>query len=269
VSCDYPLTLIEGGRADDAVNRRIRALKNGEQPAVASQETPAEGPVDVLSARPDPAGEHAQVPSVPLATHLSTIFTNPIAHPLTPLANVLKNYTVPNRFRVRARVLSIHPRGVQGDSLVQRHCALNKQAFSGPFCGSCNDTSLKHASYRYRFVVVLESSDITTTAAENGTTPAGATLPVIIADEEAESFLPPLPPMDGSTNPNDIKKKDAQIRRCCEDAEAILMGGRFDGERTRPVIEWGVESLVVKEPKRGKGEGKGVVAFRVCGMRGA
>jgi hypothetical protein len=117
--------------------------------------------------------------------------------------------------------------------------------------------------------VVLESSPDITTSAGNSTVPARATLPVIIADEEAESFLPPLPPLDGSTNPNDIKKKEAQIRRCCEDAEAILMGGRIDGQRTRPVIEWGIESLVVKEPKRGKGEGKGVVAFRVCGMRGA
>jgi hypothetical protein len=182
---------------------------------------------------------------------------------------VLTNRLVPNRFRIRARVRSLFSRGLSGnETFVQKHCGHCRRSFDKPYCTSCNDTSLTHAAMIYRFIALLESS------------PSDAkqvTLPVIIADDDAEAFLPPLPPLDGSTNPNDMRKKEKQVQGCCDEVEKVLMGGKVDGERVRPVIEWGVESLVLRPPGQGKGKGKGngkmgagkegkVVVYRVMGM---
>lgn len=66
---------------------------------------------------------------VPLATHLFTIFTDPIDHQISTVAEVLSNANFPNKFRVKARVKTIHPRGLSGkESFVQRHCGHCKRA---------------------------------------------------------------------------------------------------------------------------------------------
>ena len=66
---------------------------------------------------------------VPMATHLMTIFTDPVDHGFKTIAEVLSNPTYPNKFRVKARVKSIHTRGLPGkDSFVQRHCGHCKRA---------------------------------------------------------------------------------------------------------------------------------------------
>ena len=66
---------------------------------------------------------------VPMATHLMTIFTDPVDHHFKTIAEVLSNPTFPNKFRVKARVKSIHTRGLPGkETFVQRHCGHCKRA---------------------------------------------------------------------------------------------------------------------------------------------
>ena len=60
---------------------------------------------------------------VMLAKHLSTTFTDEFDYPIATLADVKVNQLIPNKFRVRARVKSLHTRGVPGNkTYVQRHC---------------------------------------------------------------------------------------------------------------------------------------------------
>lgn len=58
-----------------------------------------------------------------LATHVSTIHKDPIEHPIQTLSDILANRTLPNKFRVKAKVQAVHQRRVKGlDSYAQRHC---------------------------------------------------------------------------------------------------------------------------------------------------
>ena len=65
---------------------------------------------------------------VALSEYLQTRFTDPVKQPLSTMQQVLNNQTLPNLFRFRARVRSIHPRvpghqeGLGRDTYVQRHC---------------------------------------------------------------------------------------------------------------------------------------------------
>ena len=58
-----------------------------------------------------------------LATHVATIHNDPIEHSVSLISDILTNNTIPNKFRVQARVHSIISRGVGGnDLLIQQHC---------------------------------------------------------------------------------------------------------------------------------------------------
>ena len=203
-----------------------------------------------------------------VAVHVATTFNDPIEHPFSPLSALTVNTTVPNRFRVEARVVSIHPRGMAGSvALVQHHCIkcrrqyvestscriyqLIGSSFSSTYCQSCNDIDLNRAELRYRFIAILEQGD--------------HTLPVIIADEDAAEFLPPLPPLSTSTNPNDHRKTQQRIKEASAQVLDVLLGARQDGERPRPLIHFAVETYEVRQ--KDKGAMKGVVVSRVFGMR--
>lgn len=94
------------------------------------------------------------------------------------------------------------------------------------------------------------------------------------------SFLPGLPPLTPSTNPNDATKSQRQLSHISKSVSDLLLGPRLDGVRTMPVFDWSVESYVVKLPKgftapggkvsgqpgAGAGAGRGVVVWRVFGM---
>jgi hypothetical protein len=78
---------------------------------------------------PPPSTTTVAPSDVRLATHLSTIFHDSVEHPILSIAEVLSNCTFPNKFRVKARVKSIHPRGLPGkESFVQKHCGHCKRA---------------------------------------------------------------------------------------------------------------------------------------------
>jgi hypothetical protein len=124
------------------------------------------------------------------------------------------------------------------------------------------------AAWRYRFAVILEDEH--------------HTLPMLICDDEAvrpsmgfsgsptdrqEHFLPPLPPLSPSSNPNDHKKNARQIAATTKKVVEILQGGAMDSIRPRPWIDWTLQSMVVSTPKGyvGKGE-KGIVVYKAFGM---
>jgi len=66
---------------------------------------------------------------------------------------------------------------------------------------------------------------------------------IIIANEAAAEFLPPLPPLVASTNPNDKKKMDTRVREANRAVEDMLLGAKMDGQWSRPIIDWSVETV--------------------------
>lgn len=65
----------------------------------------------------------APPPCAQLATHLFTTFNDPVDHPESTIADILSNRTFPNKYRVKARVIAVHTRGVPGNTtFVQKHC---------------------------------------------------------------------------------------------------------------------------------------------------
>ncbi|ORY23800.1 hypothetical protein BCR39DRAFT_342435 [Naematelia encephala] len=58
-----------------------------------------------------------------IATHLWTVNTDEIDHPLSTIPEILANKSVVNKYRVKARVKSLHARGIKGvDGFVQTYC---------------------------------------------------------------------------------------------------------------------------------------------------
>ena len=78
---------------------------------------------------PHPAAVQPKRAEVRLATHVSTKFTDPIEHATQTISGILANGTFPNKFRVKARVVSVHGRGIKGnDTYVQKHCGHCRRA---------------------------------------------------------------------------------------------------------------------------------------------
>lgn len=88
---------------------------------------------------------------------------------------------------------------------------------------------------------------------------------VIIANEAAAEFLPPLPPLVASTNPNDKKKMETRVREANRAAEEMLLGAMMDGQRSRPLIEWSVET--VEQELMHAGGWKRVIKHLAMGMK--
>lgn len=125
---------IHGARADIS-NRRIKALKDGDNVSLDEAARRGEINIDNLDSTrfkhttiintPNPLPTPNPT-TIPLATILKTTYTDDVDHPLSTFEAVLNNRSVPNKFRVRARVKSIISRGLGGMEkglLVQAHCA--------------------------------------------------------------------------------------------------------------------------------------------------
>ena len=102
-------------------------------------------------------------------------------------------------------------------------------SFATPHCQSCNDLKCEKATYVYRFIAIIEQDD--------------TELSLMIADKQAESFLPQLPPLSASNNPNDIKRHQIRLKEISARVDGILLGKMFDGQRTRPIIDWTIQCL--------------------------
>ena len=57
-----------------------------------------------------PISAPAPAQDIPLATYLSTTYTDEIVYPLSTIAQITENTMVPNKFRLQARVKAIFPR---------------------------------------------------------------------------------------------------------------------------------------------------------------
>lgn len=91
---------------------------------------------------------------------------------------------------------------------------------------------------------------------------------VIASTDKQERFLPSLPPISASTNPNDQKQADRRILGICQNVIQTLQGATMDGVRSRPWIDWTIQSVFVPAPKGHvglKGE-KGVLVYKAFGM---
>ncbi|ORX36102.1 hypothetical protein BD324DRAFT_657049 [Kockovaella imperatae] len=235
------------------INTRINDLKNGKVPL--PEEMP---PPPVVEAQEPVVQIHST-----MANNIGTTMTDEVTNPVSTLAKVKTNTLVPNRFRVQARVRSLHPRGLQKNATyLQKHCIKCNRAWVDSFaghtdairsypdlyCQSCNDTKLIHTRILYRFIAVLEQDNVI--------------LPIVIADDAAEDFLPCPPPVLASDNPNDLRKLMNRLRQMSEEVDHILLGPRQEGERVRPIIDWSIESALTKVP----GKEEAMLVYRPFAM---
>lgn len=106
----------------------------------------------------------------------------------------------------------------------------------------------------------LEESSLTNTS-EN--------LTVLVADQDAADFLPPLQPLDASFN-SDPKKQISLTKRIAStqnEIRTLLMGNTMDDKRTCPMVEWSLESYVARSKGKGKAPLEAVTMYRVFGMK--
>nr|XP_019047735.1 hypothetical protein I302_04352 [Kwoniella bestiolae CBS 10118]OCF26665.1 hypothetical protein I302_04352 [Kwoniella bestiolae CBS 10118] len=265
-----------------AIERRLRTLKRGDtidEPQSSNRlfsvdtfppvqpTTPQRVPVSNASHSNTTYMENTQTTNQPirppqLATHLRTIHTNEMDHPLSSISNILDNSTVPNKYRIIAQVKSIISRSPSGD-IIQAYCKHCKMSFKNDWtwCLSCNDTEGEYAEWKYRFLVVLVDQ-------------RGMELVGLVGDDEAAEFLPPLPPWSNSTNPNDIRKSERRRHEITAHVYNTLQGAKMDGIRTKPFIEMSLEVYHVIKPFTGgideqdEQQKVKVIVARMFGMRG-
>ncbi|CAK9784729.1 unnamed protein product [Cutaneotrichosporon oleaginosum] len=197
-------------------------------------------------------------PVHPISTLLMTGYTDEAAHPRSTISEILANTTVPNRFRLLARVLALTPRFPKGASvnkagavskgeLAMLWCRRCKNNFPSAHCLSCNDMSLKHAEVRWQMLLTLEGE-------------SGGQLDVVLDGDAAAAVLPPLPPL--TPDPKEVRRLRGRLVDLRAAAENVLLGARFDGVRTRPLIDWTIESYATGPSGRLE-----YLHFRVFGMR--
>ncbi|KAL7423392.1 hypothetical protein Q5752_002696 [Cryptotrichosporon argae] len=225
------------------------------KPEQAALTTPGRAAPTAAAAPAAPA-----VPATRVAGYLHTKHADPQSHPLSALREVYANATVPNRFRTRARVAAIVPRGVQGgkDALAFQWCSKCNNTFLGNHCLSCNDVARDRVRYRYLLVVELEDAE------------SGFRLPVVVssggggddADDNA-GWLPCLPINKGN-DPHTLKRNRQTVDVATEKTRTLLLGAKMDGAHPHPVIEWSLESYHVQAPKPGS---KPIIVWRVFGMQ--
>ncbi|WVQ97535.1 hypothetical protein IAU59_004649 [Kwoniella sp. CBS 9459] len=178
-----------------------------------------------------------------LATHVGTIYRDPVSHPVSTIAQIHSNRTLPNKYRIHARVKSLHSRSIAGsDSFVQPYCKHCRATFKSgwTFCKSCNDEEGRKAEWRYRFIAILEEVN------EDGM--AGDQTAVIIADNEAAEFLPALPPYSTTTNPNEIARTNQRRSDITGQVYNILQGCKMDNVRPKPVIDFSLMVYRLDKP---------------------
>ncbi|OCF33972.1 hypothetical protein I316_04318 [Kwoniella heveanensis BCC8398] len=200
----------------------------------------------------DEPSSYGNIRPLQLATHISTVYHDPIENPLSTISQIHSNRTLPNKYRIRARVKSLHPRSVIGnDSFVQSYCkhcrATLKHGWT--FCKSCNDEAGNKAEWRYRFVAILEEVDRDGVVRDE--------MAVIIADDEAAEFLPALPPYSPTTNPNEIARMNQRRSDINGQVYNILQGCKMDNVRPKPVIDFSLMVYRVDKPMPRLGLGPG------------
>ncbi|KAL1408362.1 hypothetical protein Q8F55_005172 [Vanrija albida] len=188
----------------------------------------------------------------PVTIHVGTTHTSEIDHPLTSLTAAFANRTVPNRYRVRARVVDVRPCGVPTfeQDLAVFYCRKCRHPFKFDHCMSCGDTQHAHATCRWEMVLWLEDP-------EN----PGQTWPAVLSDGEAEIMLPALPTVHGGVN--EIQRTRTRIKELTTRAYDVLMGAKMSGVRPQYIIDMTLQSHVATCNKLQ------VLVYSVFGMRAA
>ena len=122
------------------------------------------------------------VPDHVLISHTNVETMNAVIHTThtdqshSTIKEILRNTSVPNRFRLKARANAIRPLMKPGDMVVKWCTACNKRfviraanrrsitnidefvsnSFIKEYCLGCKDKDLSHAQYRYRFWATLQ-----------------------------------------------------------------------------------------------------------------
>jgi hypothetical protein len=215
-------------------------------------------------------------PVVKLSTAVVTKHNDELNNPITPLADALADPTVPNKYRIQARVTRIEPVPSKNASdLVIAFCKRCNCDFERDYCHSCNDTTYVNAESRWRMLVFLEIDQAAKrealdklARARNDThlTDFDLDYPtevaLLLCDRDA-AFLPSLP--DLHSGPNEVKRARNAYKALRGKVEDLLLGNRFNGERSRPLIDWSVMKYripldghgVGSSNGNGKGKGKG------------
>lgn len=204
-----------------------------------------------------------------------TTYTNASEYPRSTTAEIIANNTVPNRFRTLARVRRIIPRNAKGSEkgdLAVLWCKRCNNSFAGEHCKSCNDERLQHADVQWQMLLDLEPEieagqegegmdlDGTSASQRRQERLERESIIAVLAGEEAERVLAPLPLV--TKGPNEMRRLRKRISALTPRVEELLLGPRFDGERTRPLIDWSIESYA-----GGANGGFDRLLFRVFGMR--
>ncbi|WWC87401.1 uncharacterized protein L201_002290 [Kwoniella dendrophila CBS 6074] len=266
--------------ADDerakVIERRLQAHKRGQ--VLQEEQRPSHSPIPLQSyhhrsreslqpisynppAVQSTASTHVRPEQlVRLATHVQTIYNDTTNHQISTISDILHNSTLPNKYRIHAKVKKIHSRSlIDNDSVIQSYCRKCEMAFKGDWCGSCNDSEGELAEWRYRFIAILEDKN-------------GDELACIVADDEAAEFLPPLPPWSISTNPNDQRKSEVRRNELNNQVHTILQGAKMDGKRTKPFIDLSIQIYEITTPSQARQTGAingrdTIVVARLFGMK--
>lgn len=206
-------------------------------------------PVEIPARVPDfPPPLESDEPTI----HVGTTYVDEISHPTTSLTSAFANSTVPNRYRVRARVLSIQACGLPNfeNDLAVFYCRKCRHSFKFDYCMSCGDKQHVHATCRWEMILELQD-------------PAnpGTTWPAILSDAEAEIMLPALPTIHGGAN--EVKRARNRIKELTARVHEVLMGARVSGVRPHYVIDMTLQSHIVRS---GKNQ---ILVYSVFGMKAA
>lgn len=195
-----------------------------------------------------------QLPSAPPPETRAPIRTTnreEIKHPVTPLSEAIANPTLPNKYRIQARVSRIESRRAKAapDSLAILFCSKCRTCINAEHCQSCNDRAYQHAEARWDMFVFFEMDDVAkATAAKMGLALAfEGEWGVFFGGPAAEACLPALPPLGGYMGPNEVKRVRNRLEAFTGRVHDAMLGPKLDGERTRPAIDWTVQTYTVGE----------------------
>ncbi|OXG80718.1 hypothetical protein C349_03899 [Cryptococcus neoformans var. grubii Br795] len=236
-----PASAVPSGKVQETKQASIPLTNQTSRPAFTTSDSSATAISTIIPIAP-------LVQPVDCLRALHTIYRHPTKHPLSTLSDITE-FKEPAKLRTIAKVDDIFSREEIGERemLVHAWCKNCKKCFPSNLmpCENCGDVEGKQAEWRYRFYLLLmdRQSDLT-----------------VFCGEEAEEWLPSLPPYEPTTNPRDKQKTKQRLEQCCKEARDILMGEKGnDGRRSRPWIDWTLEPYIIKYGK--------VVQNRVFGMK--
>lgn len=172
---------------------------------------------------------------------------------------------MPNRYRTYARVREILPRNAKGSKptdLAVLWCKKCENTFPQDYCLSCGDKKLFNADVQWQMYLDLEA-ELGEGEKRNEEDWDDGKFVAVLGGDVAAAIFPPLPPIAPMMGPNEVKRLRARITTEFSPKVAdLLLGAKFNGEHTRPLIDLTLESC-----GGGANGGMDRLMFRVFGMK--